>query len=153
MLQHNRRKARVLRNLKISEVSSVDRGAAEGAHVLLLKRASKRNEAVKQATARLAKSVGSIIADDSVDKNAMLAKTFSQFQEHLNKVMRRKNDYEFAVDPDGPINPGGAKPDDDPDADETDDERRDDDDKRGPRYAQVEISRRRENLQADFGRW
>jgi hypothetical protein len=43
-----------------------------------------------EATARLAASVVSIAGDRTVDKNAMLARTFGQFQEHVNKLLKRQ---------------------------------------------------------------
>jgi hypothetical protein len=80
-----RRKPRVLTNLKIAEVSAVDKGAGEGCYIMLKKRASN-DKAVANAVARLALSVKSIVDDDSVNKSMMLTKTFSQFQAHLDKV-------------------------------------------------------------------
>jgi hypothetical protein len=55
-------------------------------------RKSQRDPAFAKATARLAESVKSILADPGCDKNGMLAKTFAQYQEHLNKLT--KNDSE-----------------------------------------------------------
>jgi hypothetical protein len=57
----NKRKARVLRNVRVDEISAVDKGAGEGVHIMMMKRAS-RNEAFAKAIARLAASVKSIVA-------------------------------------------------------------------------------------------
>jgi hypothetical protein len=46
--------------------------------------------AFDEATARLAASVVSIANDHMGDKNEMLSRTFGQFQEHINKLMKRK---------------------------------------------------------------
>jgi hypothetical protein len=83
----NRKLVRRLHNVRIDEVSAVDKGAGEGCQIKLMKRAS--NAAFAKATARLAMSVKSIVEDPNCDKNAMLAKTFSQFQDHLNTLMKR----------------------------------------------------------------
>lgn len=104
MTKQRPRRARILTNVKISEVSAVDRGAGEGCDIKLLKRAST-NAAITNATGRLAMSVESILADADCDKDAMLAKTFSQFQDHLNTLMKRypKNaNLDVAVDAAGP---------------------------------------------------
>jgi hypothetical protein len=86
-----KRKARVLTRLKISEISAVDKGAGEGVQIMLMKRASD-NKALAEATVRLAVSVKSIVDDDSVDKNDMLAKTFAQFQQHLDKLTKNASE-------------------------------------------------------------
>jgi hypothetical protein len=92
MTKQRPRRARVLTNVRVDEISAVDAGAGEGVQIMLMKRASD-NKAVAEATARLAASVKSIVSDAAVtDKGAMLAKTFAQYQEHLNKLT--KNDSE-----------------------------------------------------------
>jgi hypothetical protein len=93
MTKQRPRRARVLTNVRIDEISCVDAGAGEGVQIMLMKRASKRNEALAKATARLAMSVKSIISDDSVtDKNDMLAKSFGQFHEHLVEVIKNNSE-------------------------------------------------------------
>jgi hypothetical protein len=93
----NKRKARVLTRLKISEISAVDKGAGEGCYIMLKKRAS--DAAFGKATRCLAMSVKSIAEDSNCDKNAMLTKTFAQFQDHLNTLMQRhRKNLDVAVD-------------------------------------------------------
>lgn len=78
--------ARTLRNLKIDEVSGVDKGAGRGVRVLLMKRDGDDDEQaqVTAATDALAKSICSILADDKVeDPAAEIAKSISQFSAHL----------------------------------------------------------------------
>jgi hypothetical protein len=110
-----KRKARVLTRLKISEVSAVDKGAGEGCQIKLMKRAS--NAAFAKATGRLAMSVKSILADPACDRDGMLAKTFAQFQDHLDELMGSygKN-LDVSV---GRAAPNEGMPDSDDDADET----------------------------------
>lgn len=87
--------ARTLRNLKIHEVSGVDKGAGRGVKILLMKRdtgdgegAELAVEDVVQATGALAKSICSILCDDKVsDPKAEIAKTVTQFQEHLSGLV------------------------------------------------------------------
>jgi hypothetical protein len=81
-----RRKPRVLTQLAISEVSAVDKAAAPGARIMLRKRARVASRAeFDKAVVCLAKSVDSIMADDTVtDKNAMLSRSFGQFLYHVN---------------------------------------------------------------------
>jgi hypothetical protein len=81
----SKRRGRVLTNLKIAEISAVDHGAGEGVRIMMMKSAS--NAAITNATKHLALSVKSILDDPNCDKNDMLTKTFSQFQEHLRKVV------------------------------------------------------------------
>jgi hypothetical protein len=88
MTKQRPRRARVLTNGKISEVSAVDKGAGEGCQIKLLKRAS--DAAFAKATRRLAMSVKSIAEDPNCDKNGLLAKTFDQFQQHLDGLMQRR---------------------------------------------------------------
>jgi hypothetical protein len=96
---------RILTNLRIDEVSSVDRGAGEGVRVMLTKRNTTMSKKpsifskifgggaasttdVTKATGALAESVSSILADDKVtDKGAALAKTFEQFDDHISKTL------------------------------------------------------------------
>jgi hypothetical protein len=75
---------KILRRLRIDEVSSVDRGAGVGVKILLLKR-DNDHSVIDMATEALAESVVSILADedDSLDKAAALSKTFEQFSNHL----------------------------------------------------------------------
>jgi hypothetical protein len=68
---------RILRNLKIAEVSGVDIAANKSARILLAKRDDAR------APAALAASVKSILADDTVNKAEMLTETFQQFLDYV----------------------------------------------------------------------
>jgi hypothetical protein len=98
---------------------------------MLPKKRDNRAALVDQATALLAQSVKSIIADDTVkDKNSMLAKSFGQFLHHVHKNLDVTGG-----DIDDPI--GGYQPDpanrtqelsDDADSNDRDDDDRDDDD-------------------------
>jgi hypothetical protein len=97
----------------------------------------ERNAAFAEATARLAMSVNSIANDPDCNKSAMLTKTFAQFQQHLNELMKRKkdrfggypvpdgwmrkNDYDFSVAP-ADDDEGYNNPDADADDDDDDDE-------------------------------
>jgi hypothetical protein len=82
---------KLLTRLKIREVSTVDRGAGEGTHILLRKRHD--NAAVIDSSMRaLAKSVASIISDDeaSLDEQAeALATTFEQCGDHMKSYVTR----------------------------------------------------------------
>jgi hypothetical protein len=100
--------AKILTNLRIDEVSAVDRGAGEGVKILLMKRNEKMPESALQkfftnlfsksaapispeviakSTAALAQSVNSIMKNGGDDQNKLLAETFVQFQEHLQKAV------------------------------------------------------------------
>jgi hypothetical protein len=88
-----RRKPKVLTQVKVAEISAVDHPACPGAKIVLRKRGDRAALKAKldQATACLAKSVKSIIAGDSVtDKKAMLAGSFGQYLDHVNKLTKRK---------------------------------------------------------------
>jgi hypothetical protein len=77
--------ARVLRKLRISDVSSVDRGAAVGARVMLLKRDPE--QLARDAVSALETSVASIAADDSVvDKAAAISESLAQFHKYLDGI-------------------------------------------------------------------
>jgi hypothetical protein len=108
--------------VKISEVSSVDAGAAPGARIMLRKRADRERAVLKakldRATAALAVSVKSIVNDPECnDRRGMLARTFGQYLVHVNPRTSIRDVAKFheifsknldvPVDPDGPINPGG----------------------------------------------
>src|SRR4051812_39902538 len=75
---------KILRRLRIDEVSSVDRGAGEGVKILLMKRANDHS-IIDTATEELAEYVVSILADEdqNLDKAAALSKLFEQFSDHL----------------------------------------------------------------------
>lgn len=87
---------RRLHRLKIDEVSSVNRGAGEGVHVLLMKRDADdgNNQETKtmknliaKANAALQESVASIMADDDlVDKQSALDETLKQYGEHVETL-------------------------------------------------------------------
>jgi uncharacterized Zn finger protein (UPF0148 family) len=75
-----RPKPRVLRNLKIEDVSSVDHGAGRGVRVVLMKRDGVAGEAV----AALGASVRSILGDAAVvDKRGRVAESVTQCREYL----------------------------------------------------------------------
>jgi hypothetical protein len=75
---------RILTKLKITEVSSVDRGAGEGVQIVLRKHDQGDNASIiDKSMDALAESVCSIIADDNVDKAAAMTKTFEQFSDYL----------------------------------------------------------------------
>ena len=89
MTKQRPRRARVLTNVRVDEISCVDEGAGEGVQIMMMKRGSN-NKALAEATVRLATSVKSIVNDAAVtDKGAMLAQTFAQYQDpHLDGLMR-----------------------------------------------------------------
>lgn len=73
---------RRLKNLRISEVSTVDRGAGEGVKILLMKRSGERLTA-EQA---LHQSIQSILSDATVvDKAAAVAETVAEYNEFIAK--------------------------------------------------------------------
>lgn len=74
-----------LTNLKIREVSSVDRGAGKGVKVMLRKKDPTFGEHMLAATDALHKSVVSILKHEP-GNNDLLAATFNQFQDHLAEV-------------------------------------------------------------------
>lgn len=99
-------KRKVLTNLRIDEVSSVDRGAGEGVKILLMKRDTKRKAMgsigemfsklfssggnnnsviIDKSVEGLAESIGTIVVESSTPEelSANLAKSFEQFGEHL----------------------------------------------------------------------
>jgi hypothetical protein len=97
-----RRKPRVLTQLAISEVSAVDKAAAPGARIVLLKRDAADRAVLKakfdEAARRLARSVKSILNDDDVtDKNAWLSKSFVQCLDHLNSLTGTRTPLNDAV--------------------------------------------------------
>jgi hypothetical protein len=78
------RRARRLKNLKISEVSSVDRAAGEGCTVALHKRDDGTQAAVEKAFTALYESCASILDDDGlVDKHEALAETMGQAHDYF----------------------------------------------------------------------
>jgi hypothetical protein len=79
---------RRLTKLRIDEISAVMEGAGVGTKIMLRKSA-QRDAAFAKATRRLATSVKSILADPDCDRDGMLAKTFAQYQDHLNMLMKR----------------------------------------------------------------
>ena len=78
-----------LKQLKLQEVSLVDRGANQHAHITLFKRDGDDSLAGKigEATAALAKSIESIVADSDADKPAALIETFKQYHDHLQTMV------------------------------------------------------------------
>jgi hypothetical protein len=78
------RRARRLKNLKISEVSSVDRGAGETCTVVLSKRDDGTQAAIEKGFNALHESIASIIDDDGlVDKSEALAMTMEQAHDYF----------------------------------------------------------------------
>jgi hypothetical protein len=116
---NKRRRYRKLTDIRVDEISCMDKSAGVGTRIMLRKSATaKRDAAFAAATRCLAMSVKSIAEDSSCDKNNMLTKTFSQFQQHLDTLMKR---YRKNLD----ISVGEAGPDE---GFENPDERDDDDD-------------------------
>jgi hypothetical protein len=74
---------RFLRRLKISEVSSVDHAANDGAKILLRKRHDANAVIIEKSMQALAQSVTSILGDPNINKAAALSKTFQQFGSYL----------------------------------------------------------------------
>jgi hypothetical protein len=84
-----RRPYRKLTDIRVDEISAVMEGAGVGTKIMLRK---SRDAAFAKATERLALSVRSILTDPACDRDGMLAKTFTQFQQHLERLT--KNDSE-----------------------------------------------------------
>lgn len=87
--------AKRLKNLVISEVSSVDRGAGEGVKVLLMKRADADIEKIApqldDAITALKKSFSDIEADKSInDKAAARAEVLKEFTDHVAELTGEK---------------------------------------------------------------
>jgi hypothetical protein len=79
-----RRAPKRLKNLKIDEVSSVDRGAGEGCTVTLSKRDDGHQHAITKGFDALHESVASILDDDGlVDKSEALAITMEQAHDYF----------------------------------------------------------------------
>jgi hypothetical protein len=99
MTKQRPRRARVLTNVRVDEISAVAEGAARGAKIMMRKR------------------------DSRPDYEAFFGRIFgvkkdTTFGGYPPTPGMRKN-LDVHDDPDGPINPGGAEPDDDDDADYT----------------------------------
>lgn len=87
--------AKRLKNLVISEVSSVDRGAGEGVKVLLMKRADADIEKIApqldDAITALKKSFTDIEADKSInDKATARAEVLKEFTDHVAELTGEK---------------------------------------------------------------
>jgi hypothetical protein len=81
-----------LKNLKISEVSSVDRGAGESCEIVLSKRHDAMTD-IDRGFAALTESVASIIGDDTlVEKGDALNETMAQAQDYFEKVVAGPGD-------------------------------------------------------------
>lgn len=79
-----------LKNLTLREVSLVDRGANQHAHVTLFKRDGAADELVggiSEAAEVLAKSVSEILKGDAADIPGDLEETFKQYQDHIQKLV------------------------------------------------------------------
>jgi len=73
---------RILRNLRIDDVSSVDAGAGKGVRVVLTKRHSDVSDAVRA----LDMSIRSIVDDDDVvDKRAAVAESLGEFEHYVRE--------------------------------------------------------------------
>lgn len=82
-----------LKNLVLNEVSLVDRGANQHAHVTLFKRdAAPLVKDIDAAIVGLGKSIETIIADEAADKSGALAETFKQYQAHLHGLVSTEID-------------------------------------------------------------
>jgi hypothetical protein len=80
---------KLLTRLKISEVSSVDRGAGGDCRILLMKR---HKDVAAKAVAALEKSVASIIDcnENAATKRFALAESFAQFQTYMDREANGK---------------------------------------------------------------
>jgi hypothetical protein len=92
-----------LMNLKIREVSSVDRGAGEGVSVVLMKRDEDEIDVsdFDRAEVALHKSLSSIIADDELDdvnKQFALDETLAQYHEHIEMLKAKAKDQADGAD-------------------------------------------------------
>jgi hypothetical protein len=82
-----------LKNLRIDEVSSVDRGAGEGVRVVLAKRAPDIGDEITRGFNALHESCASIIEDGAdFDKAEALAITMEQAHEHFAKLLDPTDD-------------------------------------------------------------
>lgn len=82
---------RLLKELTIHEVSSVDRGAGEGVKILLMKRAGAETDPVAKAHRAFERAVASIMADASVvDKTAAIDETRKELTDHLAELAKNK---------------------------------------------------------------
>jgi hypothetical protein len=75
---------KVLKRLRIDEVSAVDRGAGDGVKIMLMKR---DGDVVGKATEALKTSVGMILDSDGSEeeKRSELVETFAEFQTYLDR--------------------------------------------------------------------
>jgi hypothetical protein len=90
-----------LRNLRIQEVSSVDRGAGEGVRVMLHKRHADCQEDITKGFNALHESVASIIEDDGpFDKAEALAVTMAQAEDYFDKLLDPQDDDQAVIDED-----------------------------------------------------
>jgi hypothetical protein len=82
----------VVKGLEIDEVSAVSAGANPLAKVVLLKRDADRELKTKidHAVACLAKSIQSIVNDPSANTDEMLARSFSQFMQHIGRLTKTR---------------------------------------------------------------
>jgi hypothetical protein len=81
----------ILRNLKIDEVSSVDKGAGEGVKILLMKRDA---DIIGDAVRELAGYVNSIAVDKNiVDKDAEIAECISQCRDYLKRTVSQHKEH------------------------------------------------------------
>jgi hypothetical protein len=90
-----------LKNLKVTEVSSVDRGAGEGVKVMLHKSADDAQAEITKGFNALHESVASILSDDGdFDKYDAVAETMGQAEEYFTKLLDPTDDDHNVVDGD-----------------------------------------------------
>jgi hypothetical protein len=98
------RKITRLKNLRVKEISSVDRGAGEGVQVVLRKRDAELDDGdlaqlMLNASQALQVSIASLYADDSFDVQARdlaLKETFEQYRQHVGQLIADAVDEEDA---------------------------------------------------------
>jgi hypothetical protein len=81
-----------LKNLRISEVSSVDRGAGADCRVVFSKKRDDIPDQITKAMYALEESVASIIDDDEIDKSDALIETMGQAHDYFSKLFADPTD-------------------------------------------------------------
>src|SRR5258708_4715176 len=107
LMPHNTPKK--LTQLKIDEVSSVDRGAGEGVKILLRKNAQRQTDAevIDESVKALAKTITGVLTDKNAsvdDRAAVMTRSFKQFKEHLESNGLKINKVEENAEAYPPIN-------------------------------------------------
>jgi hypothetical protein len=95
-----RKKPTRLKNLKIDEVSSVDRGAGEACEIVLAKRHDDTQEDITKGFNALHESCASIIEDNGsdFDKREALAETMGQAAAYFDKLLDPQDDDQAVID-------------------------------------------------------